>query len=407
MSKQFEGDNLCRARKYDRIGVIQFEFDLDNVDNKSNIYKERELMINVATEFNADRISFTSVKLSDLVNRGAEYVVRQIDKIVANFKKYHIYRIVLPSISSILGPYLSGTYHNNVRFSVREPKIIVAVNNPGTSEVENNSNVWRFINASDDPLGEINKNFYTQKLGATGNILILYDATANGVDDEISLNLLNILQTFVTPQNRISRFGLIPNNAGSFTNWNLGAIAVASLPVGSILVFYSNQTVPGNVFLADSGSSALFTNNNVVTYVSANFDLLNVAPPVKFENGYVATNFTASLPNYWSKKFQFSDSLEDAATYVGLWNPRYFGTTIIEIIAWLATKGEFAGISGDLKFPENGTAGGNKYGQSRLCREIISIYRSAGSLIDTTLLIGLNSLYYNFTPGTFQILYSA
>ena len=81
MSKQFEGDNLCRARKYDRIGVIQFEFDLDNVDNKSNIYKERELMINVATEFNADRISFTSVKLSDLVNRGAEYVVRQIDKI--------------------------------------------------------------------------------------------------------------------------------------------------------------------------------------------------------------------------------------------------------------------------------------------------------------------------------------
>lgn len=406
-SEQFSGKKLYNARLYNRIGSILFEYDLNNPNNGETLNKQRKLLKKVANFYNA-KIYFASIKQSNLVNRGVEYVVRQIDKIVKHFKSHNIYRIMLPSISSILGPYLNGEFHKDVKFSIREPKLIASVNNSGTTEVENNSNVWRFetISSACDPLGEINKKFYTQNLGVNGKVLILYDGTPNGVDEIFSLQLLNTLQQFVEPSTRVDRFALTPNGSNSFTNWNDAALLVAALPLGSILVIQSNQLVPGIVFLADSGSSALFTNSNVETYVADNFILAGVAPPVRFDYSITASNFLATRPNYLSKKFGFSEDLEDADKAIGLWDVKNFGITLVESCAWLATRGEFAGAEGVLKFPKPGMMNSNKYGQTRLPREIINSYRAASSLTDVTQIIGLNSLYYNFTPGNFQILYS-
>lgn len=125
---------------------------------------------------------------------------------------------------------------------------------------------------------------------------------------------------------------------------------------------------------------------------------------LKLDEGIGFANFASNLPNYWSRIFEFPDTTEDADNSLGNWGSR-IGIIIIEVIAWLATKGNFPGISGDLKFPQSGVSNGNKYGQSRLPRDIIRSFTEKDSLTSQVFLIGLNSLYYNFVPGTFKILY--
>ena len=393
-SKQFKGSKLKKARKYNNIGIIILENGVNN-----NFMKQiSELMFSIGDEFDVNIMAIKIIKQTDLIN-GVQYVIKKIDKIIRNFKIQNIYRVILPEISSILGPYLNGEFHNNIKFAVREPNLIAVVDNPGTTEVENNHNVWRFspVPSSIDPLGEINKKFYTQNLNSTGNILILYDNTLNGVDEGLSALLLNSLQNEFGTE-RVECFALIPSD-GKFTNYSEAIALVSELPVGSILVFDSNQTVTGESFLADSNSTGLFENKNVAFYVSDNFDLTGVAPPVRFDSGFLAINFLSQFPNYWTRKFDFPDSITSAIMKDEFWDSRIYSITLIEMIGWLAMKGTFAGIDGDLKFPKHGIINDNKYGQTRIPREIIQVYRPVDSLTDETRLIGLNSLYYDFSPG--------
>lgn len=408
VAPQFQGSNFRKARKYCRIGVIQF----DNEQTNSQTLAF-PVMGQVADYYNVDKILFRKVTATEFNDPaiGVPGIVAKLNAFIAEFKANCIYRVVLPSTSSILGPFLAGTYNGGVRFELREPEIVAAVRNPGTAEVENNKNVWRFaVNQTvNDPLGELATVVYREPkyVLPSGKILLLYDNTPAGPDIQGATDIYNLLVPALYPMARVELFALIPDNLGSFLNWGAAAAKVAALPAGSLISIFSNQSVDAPLFLNDPGSAALFTNPNVKTYAVGNFTVgqPGATAPVQFEGGVSISNLAGDLPNAWSRRFGYPDTVEAALTAQGQWGTG-IGTLPIEVIAWLATQGRFEGLCGDLKFPAPGTASnGVKYGQTRLGRDVVSAYVAPNSIESTIALLGLNSLYYDFVPGTFEILF--
>ncbi len=361
-------------------------------------------MQNVADYYDVE-ITFAPINTSDLFIGGPSVSNPIFENIIKGWNAQGIYRVVLPEYSSSLAPFLRGDYAGNVPFEVRFPDTIVAVANPGTPEVENHPNIWRFIDATSahDTNGTIEGGVYTSNLLPGGKVLLVH--TNSGVDLSAATQVASFLPSLGVPLGDIILFPITPAGL-DFAPATYTAIknAINLLPNGSVVAYFVNSPIDGNVFVPSAVSAGgIFVNTNILTssltHVGGNFGFESPTTcPVDIQYGLSLDGDGRGTPNKWTHCFGLSDSLQDALNGAGLWSSDYNAVLHIDIVSWLATRGLWQSLDDKLFF----------VGQSRVNHIVLSALVQAGSSVSTYEYLGHSSWYYDAVnmdvPGTWSII---
>jgi hypothetical protein len=113
--------------------------------------------------------------------------VNRLENIVMNFKQNGIYKIMIPSQSTTVGPYLSGigpdgTVYFKQPFHIRHPNVIAVSPMAGTDIIDTIPNVWKFTDTHTNNI--LYKTTVDKFVSKPGTLLIIFDS-----DEAISISL--------------------------------------------------------------------------------------------------------------------------------------------------------------------------------------------------------------------------